>query len=390
MQLIRVAVISLSDPAPPRVLQVEYHPQGAPIVVVEGVRDAEIDRTSTPLDGSMGTTVHLPELGKRAAKVLVCSRVDGLPVELDEMNRLVVPVDARRQMEAAIEEFADLLAVAHQCRRTIRSPQTCVVAVPEHEGEFGDAVEMSLEDGRSPTNTRLLPDLCVDKIADLMVGRRDGLRLLASGLSEVSPGGRAREYYRLIEAAFGSALNSLSKPLYEYLKTGPFADALGFHKKEIDHWIRVRGSAMHADKSIALDADVLPFLGRLEWAAYDLLLHKLDWGTRDVARRVEVAPVMSGLDASNSLVLFHPSASIQIRFADSFGVYAIEREEEVSVGGQGAIVNWPTPTSMESVPDNSVRNSAPVARTQQARATRRDGPRRPSKSRSRRRKRRGV
>jgi hypothetical protein len=260
----------------------------------------------------------------------------GLPSELDASGRVIVPDEYRRRAEAAIEEFADVLAVAHQCRRTIRSPTTCVALTPEVAGEFGSATELSYDPVSRQSGARLLPELCADKVPGAIAGRPEGLRLLASALSEESPGGRARELYRSIEAAFGDAIGALKIPLHEFLKTTPYA--MKFTKKETDHWVAMRGATMHGDRSIASNAAIAPYLDRLQWAAYDLVLHKENWGMKDPARRPGL-PILSGPRADGSVVIFYPSATIPVEFMDPFGVYVIDRRVQANPGGPGVLTS---------------------------------------------------
>jgi len=337
MQFYRFALIGLSDPAPAHVLMSNYRSTLGMDLIVDQIVGAEPG--IQPTDLTAPTSFHVQCLlhgSQPVVVVLVHGYMTGLPVQLDNSGRICIPEKPRQQAEATIEEFANLLSVAHQCRRTVRSPRTCVALVPESEDEFGNATELSLGKNGSLPNARLLPELCVDKVSGLISDRLDGLRLLASGLSEESPGGRAREYYRLIEAAFGKGIGALKKPLYEFLATT--SDAMQYNKKETDKWVTLRGKVMHGDTYAASSSDVLPFLARLEWAAYDLLLHKRNWRTVDIDRR-QGLPIMSGVNGTGSLTLFHPSSSVQIAFTDPFGVYATDWNATVNLASPGLIVN---------------------------------------------------
>ncbi len=338
MELHRFAVIGLSSPAPAAVLMLRYRATSGLEVTVDTVHGAEPSYTPSELDAGAGLIVEWPHDDQGPAILGVHSRAAGLPAELDDAGRVVVPPEVRRLAEATIEEFADLLAVAHQCRRTIRSPQTCIALVPETAGEFGPATQLSMEQDSRPASARILLERCADRLPDLVWGRPEGLRLLASGLSEESPGGRAREYYRLIEAAFGAGVGQLKKPLYEFLKSSPYG--MNYSKKETDKWIALRGKVMHGDTYVASSADVVPFLPRLEWAAYDLLLHKTAWGNKDVSRRTGL-PILSGPNPQGTVTLFHPGASMRVEPMDPFGVYATDRKAQLKVSGEGVLVNWP-------------------------------------------------
>ena len=339
MELHRFAVIGLSDPTPPRVLMLRYRSTHGLEVMVDHLQGTEPSYETSDLTAVAGLGVRWTEAGHQAAAVGVHCTVGGLPATQDATGRVAVPDGPRRRAEAAIEEFADVLAVAHQCRRTIRSPQTCLALAPEAAGEFGVATALSLGERSRQSEARLLPELCADQVAELMWGRVGGLRLLASALSEESPGGRARELYRLIEAAFGDGIGALKKPLYEFLDTAP--QSMNYSKRETDGWVSIRGKVMHGDRYAALDSDVVPFLGRLLWAAYDLLLHKRNWGRKDALRRVGLA-MLAGPTGDGSITIFHPAATLMVEFMDTFGVYPTDRRAKVAVAGSGVLVNWPS------------------------------------------------
>ena len=209
MELVRFAVIGLSRPAPARVLGVDYGATNGIHVQVGAVHDAELVHSSQP-SGDAGFTVIWPA---QSAEVLVSvqSSVKNVVPRFDEARRVVIDSAARRQAEFAIQEFADTLAIAHQCRRTVRSPRTCV-ALASQDGDLDDAVEAVAEESSSTARPRILPGLCIDKMGDLAWGRAEGVQLLANSLSEESVIGRARDLYRLIEAAFGDGIGALKKP----------------------------------------------------------------------------------------------------------------------------------------------------------------------------------
>jgi len=338
MELHRFAVISLTNPAPVRVLMLRYSSTLGIQVTVDEVQGAEAAYEASDSSASGGLKVQWPDASGQPALLFVQSWASGLPPEFDPSGRVIVPDEDRRRTEAAIEEFADVLAVAHQCRRTIRSPQTCVALVPESAGEFGTATGLSYELGPRQSGARLLPELCADKVPAAIAGRPEGLRLLASALSEEGSGGRAREYYRLIEAAFGEGIGTLKKPLHEFLKTTPHA--MNFTKKETDRWVAMRGATMHGDRYIAPNAAIAPYLDRLQWAAYDLVLHKENWGMKDSDRRPGI-PILSGPTADGSVVIFYPSATVPVEFMDPFGVYVIDRRVQANPGGPGILTNLP-------------------------------------------------
>ena len=336
MRLVRFAVIALTNPPPARVLSARYKSSVGVDVTIGTVHGAESAMEPTDLAAPGNLTVQWASALSPPAIVCAHSSIGGLLPVTGEDGKIEVPEEARQLTEAAIREFADLLALAHQCRRTIRSPYTSVALVPEFEGEFGAASALSIKQRSRPTTARVLPQLCVDKLPDFIWGRINGLMLLANGLSEESPAGRAREYYRLVEAAFGKGIGALKKPLYEFLATS--AHPMKYSKRETDGWVGLRGKVMHGDTYAASSRDVQPILGRLEWAAYDLLLHKEHWGTLGVTRRGGL-PLMAGPMLDGSIKLFHPAASLQIDFMDPFGAFPLDHSAAVSIAEEGVLTN---------------------------------------------------
>lgn len=112
---------------------------------------------------------------------------------------------------------------------------------------------------------------------------------------------------------------------------------MNYTKRETDRWIALRGSVMHADKRIANSADVAPVLPRLEWAAYDILLHKENWGVKDTAR----APgrlIQAGTQPDGAETLFGVSGVVQLDWYDPVGVYHLDSRCQVGHPGAGSVV----------------------------------------------------
>ena len=244
--------------------------------------------------------------------------------------------DARLRLEAAIIEFGDFLSVTYQCRRIVRSPVPCVAIVPEGEGE---AAELAQASGiRSPFKARprgrLLPDIGegVD-VGAAVVDRLDGLALLADALSEDGAIGQLHNLFRVFERAFRKGPGDCAKLLLAFLKAGPVD--LGWTDSEVNDWfLRLRPEATHADRRepFARAADAEPHLGRLEHAAYDVLLNKARWRSADSERR-DLITLRAGVDADNETVrLQTPTAVLIAPWLDPFGVFPIDFNFRPEIG----------------------------------------------------------
>lgn len=324
MQLTRLAIIGLSNPAPPKLLRTAYLARNGVRVVVNDVNGAELTAERVPLAGFQ----FIWPRNEAEVHVAVSATVSGLEAEFSEAGHIVIPTGARLRAEAAIEEFGEILAVAYQCRRVVRSSDPCVALHADHPGEFqsADSLEKPSSLGRSAP--RLLDPLVDPEVAELMQDRHVGASLLADALSSESPIERARDFYRLYESAFASGMGGMTKKLYAFLSSSPYE--MEFSTIEIHKWVSLRGSVMHADKRVAFGVDIDPCLIRMEWAAYDLILHKQKWGTTDVLRRPGLA-FKSGVVPSKGLVAWG-EAVVRTQWLDPFGAYEIDRTMTPKLG----------------------------------------------------------
>lgn len=323
MRLLRLAIIGLTDPAPSQVLQTAYTASNGLVVSVNDVADAAMVRERTPLSGIQ----FIWPRGTAEVQVAVSTVVSGLvPTTLGQSVH--IPSAARRSAEYAIEEFADILAISHQCRRIVRSSEPCLALVADTDEELPDGSYLAPPQGRSPNSPRLLDPLVEPEVATLVHDRMVGATLLASALSGTSPLERAREFYRLFEAAFASGMGAMTKKLFAFLSTSPYG--MEYTTTELHTWVSLRGAIMHADKKVALGVDIEPHLGRMEWAAYDLLLHKKNWGTTDATRREGLA-FKSGLVPSRGVVVWG-EASVRTTWLDPFGIYEVDQRMTPNLG----------------------------------------------------------
>jgi len=123
MWLSRAALIELADPAPLELSRRVFVAANGCAVTVSSIGDAQ-ELSESLADG---TRVIIPREGD--ATTVGVSVILGVgPPDL-LTGRLLVPSEPRARAEAAIEEYADLLAVTCQCRRIVRSPLAACVAM---------------------------------------------------------------------------------------------------------------------------------------------------------------------------------------------------------------------------------------------------------------------
>lgn len=241
---------------------------------------------------------------------------------------VTVPEDARRALEHELERVIDLFALSKGVARQLASPQPCVALIAETAREgiwLGDAVRFS------PNEMLFVPGsasaVTFDMNADILTktrDRADGVKLLAEAMSQPLPGGRFHGCVRVFEHAFGKASRALVGPLSRFLS----ATFLEFTVEEISKWIvDVRHSIIHADLArqprVRYDADTVPFLGRAQMAAFDVLLNKATWHDPSPTRRDLWTPTCGsiGPDGKELFIVQGYGANFQMHVLDPFGAY---------------------------------------------------------------------
>lgn len=257
-----------------------------------------------------------------------------------------VPHDALDQMETAIGEYADLLAITYQCRRLIRSPQPCVAIAPSAVDQEPFRSVTHLRATREQIGSaRVMPPVLPGDLKSLLADRMDGVALLADSLGEDSPIGRIRDLFRFFERAFKRSPGECVDPVTTFLRSHPRHDALQYSKAEVQHWFEVlRATSMHADRrsTYARSTDVAPHLGRMEVAAYDVLFNKEYW-RRPSARRRGALELAAGVEPTGgSTVVMGPGAAVQIQWMDPWGGYPTERVSRITLPDGWVSRLWPT------------------------------------------------
>jgi hypothetical protein len=322
-----MATVRLSRPRPLAFGRWPYTASNGVVVHVKVVDGVPADVTDQPLTLGTSPVIAWPR-EHEIARIGVAAVVPaGEPVIVD--GQLEVPEEPRAKAEAAIGEFADVLAIVHQCKRVLRSPQPCVALraqTPEEEAAVA-AVRILRPRWNKLAQARVMPPVVPEHLASVFSDRLDGLALLADSLAEDNAVGRSRELFRLFERAFRRGPGECVQPLTAFLRSHPNASTLGYEKSEVSHWLeKLRAEAVHADRrpSYARSPDLEPFLPRMEFAGYDVLFNKSRW--RDPSsRRTDRQQFISGVSSDReSAVLFHPGATLMVDWIDHWGVHPID------------------------------------------------------------------
>lgn len=335
MILSRFAVIVLSRPAPARLGRWTYPAQNGESVRVVGlprVHQDVTDEEEAPAHVG-GPQVVFAERRHKAVLLVEVDTAAGVPT-IDDAGLVRVPEEARRRAEQAIVEYADLLGVVYQCKRTILSPDPCVAVYP------ADTDDARLLDGcsglQTPIVTRprtiVLPELRPESpYRDLLSDRLDGLALLADSLAEDGAVGRVHDLFRLFERAFARGPSGCASPLRQFLATA--SRPLGYSESEVTHWFQhLRPIVTHADRrdEYARGSDVEPYLSRVELAAYDVLFNKATWRNPAADRRAGIE-LTGGIDPDGTVVLFRQNGTVVLTWLDPFGVFEIDRGAKFTV-----------------------------------------------------------
>jgi len=245
---------------------------------------------------------------------------------------ILVPEAERRLLEQSIERFADLLAVARRANRRIFSavPEAALRDLNEQDRKWTESVNGFAITGTSRIyvdSSVSLADLPVAALAD----RPDGVTLLAEALSSDHETGQFRELCRVLERAFACGPAELVDPVTSFLQ---YFTELDYHRDEVANWLMVlRHLATHADRreAFAIAADVVPVLGRLQQAAYDILLNKENWRSCDTDRRTVWTPVNGVLRDNGAIQLDTHTGYIGSEVLDAFGIYPYGRDYHLAV-----------------------------------------------------------
>lgn len=293
---------------------------------------------------------HFRENGRLGLVVAAVIPLETSPLRTAQ-GELVLPSKARQAAERMIDLTANLLAVSERCRCSISSHIPPVALVPMDE----DARHwLSTVTGlQTPLRAFPIPNpmdgLDVDLIARLVQDRLDGLQLLAEALSHHHATGKFHEFLRLFERAFGRASSQLVQPLADFLQAHP---RFGYTEEEVRQWlVMLRHPATHADtrEEFLLEADVRPFIPRMQQAAYDVLLNKTKWRSTSTARRQEWQPSSGSRSKSGSAFIEKgsPTSILEATLLDPFAVYPLFLKGSImlptdwwTISGDLSSLNW--------------------------------------------------
>jgi hypothetical protein len=248
------------------------------------------------------------------------------PPKVTSDNKVVVPDRERGNATAAIEVIANAVSVATGSRRSISSPNPYVAFKFEDEEERDwllktDGILGGLDgQARGGVGIRLPLD---SDLLNSLDDRRDGVALLAEATAHTHATGQFHEYLRLFERAFATAGPLLPAPMTAFLNP-----LFGYTEAEITTWTEtLRHPATHADvrPGFVLEGDTRPVVGRMQQAAYDVLLNKKVWRDSSTERRDVWEPEGGTKDASSTPYMYAGSTGSLIgELSDRWGDYPLD------------------------------------------------------------------
>lgn len=246
--------------------------------------------------------------------------------EIGPDGLLTPPAELRRECEGAIEAAASIISVLTGSARRISSPFPPLAFVAESDAERAHLSAASGIRSRNRACHRPRFSIPVSRqVLDGLVDRLDGVALVADFLAQDHAMARYREGLRFLELAFGLPAVQLEKKLSQFLSS---SDA-GYSRPEVATWLSLRHSAVHADRAettnLTVEADVRPFMARMEQAIVDVLLNKAKWHEPSRTRRSLFTPpaVTTGPDGGLRIIersLF----TLESQLLDPFGAYPVD------------------------------------------------------------------
>ncbi|MBN7771538.1 hypothetical protein KUV44_13390 [Marinobacter daepoensis] len=266
-----------------------------------------------------------------------------------------VPESERLQCERAIEFVSNTLAVQTRSRRALVSLNPPAVFQSETLEEKSYLQSLEAPD-QKPRIESVTPYLGPEDMRILveLADRQSGVAMLAEALSSGAASLRFREFVRIFENAFGMSISRVEKKLCQFLD-----DGMDYTRSEIRRWVALRDGISHADMRradrVVLEADVAPFVNRMEQAALDVVFNKLEWGKPSKSRRsLWVSPAKTiGADGHP---LVTPHSQVTFALKDAYSVYG-NGPKFLSEGFPESW--WPAPgTSVETEENKGIKVEA--------------------------------
>jgi hypothetical protein len=210
------------------------------------------------------------------------------PAENHNEELAAIDVPERGVAGVVARQVSDAVAFITRCPMTMFGKAEAPELIPDDVADvaaldrFGTRLVYWPLSGRAQAVMRLP---LVQKNLAALYERAAGIRLYADALRMGTSAGQLREFWRVLEAAFGAKGDELVGLLSE---CGVATD-MEFTPAELRNLLVLRGRASHAssraeiEEVAAVEREAAGVVGRLQGLAESLIVRKADWGMRTVA-----------------------------------------------------------------------------------------------------------
>ena len=253
------------------------------------VREFPIEQTQLGVEEASGWSQKLP---------------DGSYEPLPRLKLLSRFGDSRRSVDDLVDGLSFLIDRPLNIRSDDRGK-----LVPENHADTELLEEVGSDEPYSATglqvSTRTVSlEVSTENIKALVGGPRVGIRLYADALRLSLPTSRYREFWKVLESAFGEK----NKPLVRRLAKYKPAQDMGFDESELEHLRQLRGRASHAETTIPdmeldrVERECSEGLPRLQCLAERVILTKKTWRARSGGVSEGAPPLVSYVRKDGAIV----------------------------------------------------------------------------------------
>jgi hypothetical protein len=242
----------------------------------------------------------------------------------DRDNTIIIPGNVLNILDHSIENAIDLVSVSEFSSRSIMAPRKSIAFVANTKKAKDWLANTNGYHMNRSTNIAIDSHASIRIEAEIiakLTDRIDGIKLIADALSQQAATGRFATYVRLFERAFALSFGLIKDPLNDFLD-----DTYGYTTSEMEKWDDLRGKIIHADvkspEKFVYEKDILPIIGRVQQAAYDVLINKKIWHHKDTDRDNNWFPNTGTTSANRDLFLTQGlSAKYGAQLLDPFSDY---------------------------------------------------------------------
>ncbi|EGL55525.1 hypothetical protein MAMP_02519 [Methylophaga aminisulfidivorans MP] len=250
-----------------------------------------------------------------------------LPIEENVYPSINYFSSVNSKVEKRIEIAAALISVSLNASKKLRSSFPCFALKAENsqDREFLDGLDdndtsnlfsekIFLKSAYLPLNEQTSP---------IYLDRIDGVISFSEVLSSNTAISQFKELIRFFEIAFGATFISCIKKIFKTIESS----GLGYTQNEIRNWYKLRGGAIHGDRSksdLVYESEVMHVVERIIQAAIIVLIRKKNWHKNDGELRNEWIPPFRTDNEGKSIGTTNEEIFVDMReSSDVFGSWLL-------------------------------------------------------------------